>query len=641
MIKKNLSIFLTTVLSISLTMPVAAQKTLYSKELAATIMNTWQKDSFALVGKPAIKWTYDLGVMLEGIAAVWKNTGEAKYFEYIQNNMDFYVEDNGNIKTYKKDEFNIDHVKNGRSLLMLYRITGKQKYWKAATLLRSQLQQHPRTQEGGFWHKKIYPNQMWLDGLYMAEPFYAEYAMLAHEDSAFDDIANQFIWMENHARNAGNGLLYHGWDESKQMGWANVETGVSPHFWGRAMGWYAVALVDVLENFPVNHPKRNDLVQILNRLINAVEKVQDPKSGLWYDILDLPNEKGNYQETSASSMFILAIAKGNRLGFIPDAKLKIAEKAYKGLTKKIIKKENGFYNLYGVVKVSGLGGKPYRDGSLAYYFSEPVVVNDPKGIGAFVAAAAEMEMQATIKLGKGKKIVLDGYFNQEFKKDVTGKTIQTHYLWNQMDNGGYSLLGHIFNRYGVQTNFSTSAITPEVLNQNDIYFITDPDGIEDNPQPNFISAQQIDYIYDWVKKGGVLMLFTNDSGNAELKNINQLGKRFGLLFNEHGPINMVKNNEFSTGTINIAKGNKIFKNTSNVFLKEISTISIHNPALAVLSKDGKVVVAISKIGKGAVFAVGDPWLYNEYLDGRKLPASIQNYSAAEDLVKWIIKQSKR
>ena len=195
--------------------------------------------------------------------------------------MDFYIQPDGSIKDYKPSEYNIDHINNGKLALLLYRVTGQEKYLKAANLLRDQLRTHPRTNQGGFWHKKIYPNQMWLDGLYMGEPFYAEYANLAHEDSAFNDIANQFIWMEEHARDPRTGLLYHAWDESKTQEWADKTTGRSPHIWARAMGWYGVALVDALDWFPANHPKRKALIGILNRFANAIEKVQDKSSGLW------------------------------------------------------------------------------------------------------------------------------------------------------------------------------------------------------------------------------------------------------------------------------------------------------------------------------------------------------------------------
>ncbi len=363
----------------------------FSERMAGTVMSLW-KDSFSIDGKPA-RWTYDMGVVLKGFEALWKKTGDTKYFNYIRQQMDFFVKDDGNILTYKPDEYNIDHINNGKLLLALYRATGEGKYLKAAKLLRAQLLTHPRTSEGGFWHKKIYPSQMWLDGLYMAEPFYAEYASLMKQDTAFDDVARQFILIEKHTRDAKTGLLYHAWDESRQQSWANKATGVSPLFWARAMGWYAMALTDALEYFPAQHPRRATLTGILNKLVNALEQVQDKKSGLWYDVLAYngAGKEKNYLEASASSQFVYAIAKAVRKGWVPAEKRSVAEKGYAGLVKEFIRTDNGQTNLFGTVKVSGLGGKPYRDGSFQYYMSEPVIVNDPKGIGAFILAACEME----------------------------------------------------------------------------------------------------------------------------------------------------------------------------------------------------------------------------------------------------------
>jgi len=277
----------------------------------------------------------------------------------------------------------------------MYRATGNDKYRKIVELLRSQLKTHPRTKEGGFWHKKIYPSQMWLDGLYMGEPFYAEYAATFKEDAAFDDIAKQFILMEQHARDAKTGLLYHGWDESKKQRWSNPETGRSPNFWGRAMGWYAMALVDTLDYFPRNHAKRGELVAILNRVAEAVAKYQEPRSGLWYQILDKGDEKGNYFESSAACMFVYALAKGVRNGYLPAKYRQVAENGYRGILKEFVKTDaNGQLNLEGTVAVAGLGGNPYRDGSYEYYLSEKVVTNDPKGVGALLLAATEMETAA-------------------------------------------------------------------------------------------------------------------------------------------------------------------------------------------------------------------------------------------------------
>ncbi|MDB5201092.1 MAG: glucuronyl hydrolase [Ferruginibacter sp.] len=629
----------TTICCLLICIAASAQLKYPGREVAATAMKTW-KDSFGLDDKPA-KWTYDQGVILEGIAAIWKQTADPVFFDYIRNSMDFYVDENGDIKSYKASDFNIDNVKNGRALLFLYRVTGKEKYWKAATRLRDQLKNQPRTAEGGFWHKKVYPNQMWLDGLYMGEPFYTEYAMLAHEgDSSFTDIANQFIWMEQHARDPKTGLLYHGWDATREMAWADKRTGTSPNFWARAMGWYAMALVDVLENFPPTHPKRQALVDILNRTMKAVATYQDKKSGLWFDILDKPAVKGNYTEASASSMFVYAAAKGARLKLLPASSVEIANKGYRGLVKNFIKTTNGQVDLHGTVKVSGLGGKPFRDGSVAYYLGEPVIVNDPKGMGAFIQAAAEMDLSRSQAVGKNKTILLDYYFNHETMKDITGTMVQHHYIWEQMDNGGYSMLGNIFNRYGVQTKRLTEAVTSEKLKAADIYFIIDPDWPKENKTPNYILPEHIQTIYDWVKAGGVLMLFANDSNNVEFKHYNQLANKFGINFNENYR-NMVKGNEFATGTFHLAKNDPIFKTATTIYLKEICTLSLQPPAKSVLTDNGDVIIAVSKVGKGTVFAVGDPWLYNEYLDGRKLPAVLENYKAAEDLVQWLIKQTRK
>jgi unsaturated rhamnogalacturonyl hydrolase len=373
----------------------AAQTTPISERAAATAMTAlWRDATKKEDGYPA-KWTYDHGLVLKGIERVWLNTDDRRYFDYIQRSMDHFVTDEGTIRTYSLDEYNIDHILPGRNLLLLYRVTGQEKYRKAAALLREQLKTHPRTNEGGFWHKKIYPYQMWLDGLYMGEPFYAEYAATFHDDAAFDDIAKQFIFMERHARDDKTGLLYHGWNKSRKQRWADPQTGRSPNFWGRAMGWYAMALVDTLDYFPKKHPQRAELIAILNRVARAVAKYQEPRSGLWYQVLDKGGAKGNYLESSAACMFVYALAKGVRSGYLPASYMRVAESGYRGIGKEFLKTDaNGQLNLEGTVSVAGLGGNPYRDGSYEYYLSEKVVTNDPKGVGALLLAATEMELRA-------------------------------------------------------------------------------------------------------------------------------------------------------------------------------------------------------------------------------------------------------
>lgn len=609
-----------------------------AEKMAETVMTVWKDSLFTDPSRPA-KWTYDQGVILRGIEGLWLKTGDGKYFNYMQKCMDFFVDNNGNIRTYKQQDYNIDNVLCGRVLLLLYGVTGQQKYYKAATVLRDQLRTHPRTNEGGFWHKKIYPYQMWLDGLYMGQPFYTEYAATFHEgDETFNDIGRQFVWMEKHARDAKTGLLYHGWDESRQQKWANPQTGLSPHIWARAMGWYGMAMVDVLENFPASNPYRDSIAGILKRFAEAVKKVQQP-NGLWYDIIDVPKGKGNYFEASASCMFVYAMAKGVRLGILPASYLDVARKAYAGILKEFIETgSNGLTNLKGTVSVSGLGGNPYRDGSYAYYMSEKVIVNDPKGVGAFIQAANEMDMLATLNTGKGKTILLDDYFNSERKKDVTGTPVAWHYQWNEKSNGGFSFLGNLFRSYGAATRTLSEAPTKTNLKNASIYIIVDADNVADNPTPNYVQPAHIEALYNWVKDGGVLVLMHNDKPNAEFEHFNKLAEKFGIHFNEDS-YNRVTGTEWEMGKVDVPAGNAILPGVKKIYQKEISTIVVQPPARSMLKKEDINVFAVAKIGKGTVFATGDPWIYNEYVDGRRLPLSFENAKAAEEWVKWLIRQS--
>jgi len=620
---------------------VKAQNKKYSELMTETAIKLWP-DSFNLsdTGKP-VKWSYDLGVILKGTEAVWKATGDVKWFNYIQKQMDNYVQEDGSIKSYKKEDYNIDYVNNGKVLLFLYQVTGNKKYYKAATLLRDQLRTHPRTKEGGFWHKKIYTHQMWLDGLYMGQPFYAEYAKLFNEPEAFDDITNQFVLMEKYSRDDKTGLLYHGWDESKEQAWADDVTGKSPNFWGRSLGWYGMALVDALDYFPEGHPGKDSLINILNRFSKAVINFQDKKSGLWYDVVDMGQKPENYFEASGSAMLVYTLAKGVRLGYLPQSYLKNAEKGYKGMLKEFISpREGGGINLEGTVMVSGLGGgNNYRDGSFEYYMSEPVIQNDPKGMGAFINCAVEMEMVPDLKIGKNKTVVLDYFYNNEYRKNAADQLTRYHYVWEEQSNGGYSFLGNIFNRYGAKTTSLETKPTTENLNHASVYIIVDPDTEKETSSPNYLADAEIQVIENWVHKGGMLVLLGNDAANMEFKHFNELAGRFGIHFNEDNEL-LVKNNDFTQGTIDLKSGNKVFKKPFKLFLKEVSTLSLSSPAKPLLVHEGKNIMATAKYGKGTVFALGDPWIYNEYIDGRKLTPDFENYQATEEWVKWLLKNSK-
>jgi unsaturated rhamnogalacturonyl hydrolase len=267
-------------------------------------------------------------------------------------------------------------------------------------------------------------------------------------------------------------------------------------------------------------------------------------------------------------------------------------------------------------------------------------MNDPKGVGAFIQAANEMEMLPTINLGKGKTVLLDNFFNNEWRKDATGTSIRYHYTWDDRNNSGFATLGDVFHSYGVQTKSLEDAPAKNNLKSADIYIIVDPDTEKETAKPNYMNEAYANAIADWVKNGGVLLLMTNDVGNADLQHTNILASKFGVKFNEDN-YNLVQGDKFEQGAIMIPASNPVFKTAKKVYIKELSTLQVNPPAITVLNKEGKNVVAVAKYGKGTVFIVGDPWLYDEYTDGRKLPSDFDNFKAAQDLVKWAIDQSKK
>ncbi len=340
----------------------------------------------------ARRWHYEPGVVLLAIRELWLKTGEDKYYDYVKRNIDEFVDADGDIRTYRLGEYNLDQINEGKLLFVLYDTSGDERYKKAIYLLRKQLQTQPRTGEGGFWHKQIYPHQMWLDGIYMASPFYAEFGSKFGEPAAFDDVIHQILLIEKHTRDSKTGLLHHGWDESREQKWADPATGCSASFWGRAMGWYAMAIPDVLDHLPEAHPQRDRLVKVLETTVAAAVGVQDPATGVWYQVLDQGNRQGNYLEASASCTFVYAMAKGIRKGYLDHAYLGAARRGYDGILEQFISSDDaGLVNLGGICSVGGLGGEPYRDGSFEYYIREPVVSNEHKGVGAFILASVEME----------------------------------------------------------------------------------------------------------------------------------------------------------------------------------------------------------------------------------------------------------
>jgi unsaturated rhamnogalacturonyl hydrolase len=617
-----------------------AQQRPWSERAANSAMVRWPDGRFAPANARWV-WNYELGTLLEGMDAVWLNTANPRYFNYFKSAVDQFVGSDGSISTYKPEENQLDNIPLGRQLLLLYGVTQNPRYAKAATLLYEQLQHQPRTASGGFWHKQRYPNQMWLDGLYMAEPFYAEYASTFHHPEAFKDITQQFQLMEEHARDPKTGLLYHGWDESKQERWADKQTGLSSQFWARAMGWQMMALVDTIAYYPEDDAGRKQLIAQLEQEAAAIARFQDKKTGLWFQVMDKAHENGNYPESSASCMFVYALAKGVRQGYLPPLYLANAERGYKGILSHFIQTGPGDeISLTDTVKGAGLGGDPYRDGSYAYYIGEKIITNDPKGVGSFLLASAEMENAANAKLGRGKSVLLDAWYNSQKRPDSTGQLVYFHYKWNDMSNSGYSLFGRIFNNFGAETKTLYTAPTLAALRDAQVYIIVSPDIPVKNPNPHYMQPEGAEQVAEWVKAGGVLMIFENDPANADIEHLNLLSERFGIHYNSVLR-NQVDGNKFEMGKIAIQGSGPIFHNPHTAYMKEICTISVNSPATELLRDRGDILMATTKYGKGTVFATVDPWLYNEYTDGRKLPAEYDNYAAGKELVRWVLQQVPR
>jgi unsaturated rhamnogalacturonyl hydrolase len=584
-------------------------------------------------------WGYEDGVRLDGMAAEWHVTADPALFNYIKSAVDPCIAADGTIVGYKAYAHTLDDIEMGRAVLFLYRVTSQEKYARAAKFLHDQLGQQPRNASGGYWHKQIYPNQMWLDGAYMAEPFRAQYAATFQSSADFDDIAKQLLLMDAHMRDPDSGLLRHGWDESKQMSWADKATGLSPEVWARAMGWYAMALVDTLDWFPKDHPQRAALIAALNRTMAAVVKVQDAKTGLWWQVMTHDSEPGNYFEASASCMFAYALARGVRMGYLPQADEENAKRAWEGIQKQFIATNpDGTLVLQGTVKVGGLGGTPFRAGDFDYYIHEPVVDQDKKGIGAFLLAGSEMEQSATQSLDQHKTALVDAWFNSQTRTNALGQTEIFHYKWDDESASGYSLFGRAFQSYGVTLATLPAAPTDAALARANIYLIASPDIPAKNPTPHYMDKPSGDAIETWVKSGGVLLLFSNDRDNTEFTHFNTLSDRFGIHFNPALSHHVV-DDDHASGEVVIHANTGIFGPGFTAFMKDTSSITVRGPAKAVVTDHGDIMIAISHVGKGVVLAVVDPWVYNEYADGRKL-RQYDGFEAAQYLAAWAVHQSK-
>lgn len=337
------------------------------------------------------KWNYIDGCMIKAILEMYSITGDKDYLDFADGFVDAKVSEDGLIDGYNVDDLNIDNVNAGKTLFELYDITGKEKYRKAIDLIYSQIEKMPRTKEGNFWHKKIYPNQVWLDGLYMGQPFYMEYDTRYGNKAHYSDIKKQFENVYRIMRNPLNGLYYHAYDESRQMYWCDKVTGLSQNVWLRAIGWYAMALLDTYDKAdPAESEIRDMLKKNLTELIDAMIAYQD-ENGFWYQVVNFSGMDRNYPETSGTAILAYAILKGVRLGVLDESYRKYGEKAFDGVTRdRLILDDNGELHMDGICLVAGLGGDSRRHGTYDYYMSEPVVKDDAKGVGPYLLAYTEI-----------------------------------------------------------------------------------------------------------------------------------------------------------------------------------------------------------------------------------------------------------
>ncbi len=348
----------------------------------------WNIESIRQGKKP--HWNYIDGCMIASLLEMSKITGEDKYFDFAESFIDYYVAEDGSILGYNIEKYNLDDLNEGRVLFELYRRTGKEKYRLAIEKQKAQLDNQPRTCTGNFWHKLIYPNQIWLDGIYMAQVFSALYSK-EYGGKDYSDMLKQIENVNKYMQDKNTGLYYHGLDCSKSIFWADKESGLSRNFWLRSIGWFTVALVDIIEIIDDEYAKER-LCRIFSDLIESITAFRD-ESGLYWQVVDKPYKEGNYLETSGSSMIAYAMLKGARLGVIDSSYAALGKGTFDGICERYLKiSDSGELNLGGICLVAGLGpeNNRRRDGSYEYYVSEPIVENDAKGVAPFVLCYTEI-----------------------------------------------------------------------------------------------------------------------------------------------------------------------------------------------------------------------------------------------------------
>ena len=508
------------------------------------------------------------GLLLDGLGAVWMSTADGRYFNYIKASIDPLVEPDGTLASVHGAER--DRILLGRQLMLLYGVTLDVKYAKAARALYEQLQPQFRRADDDPLRRNL---------LLRAAPFYAEYAATFDHPEAFKELTRQFVLADEHSRK-------------------NTES--SSQVSARAMGACMMALVDTLDYYPAGDPGRAELEAQAERGAAAITRYQDAATGAWHRELNKPSAQGNPLDSSVSRMFVYALAKGVRRGYLHSSDLAVAQR--------------GDQSLRSIAANS---------------------ISDPESAGLFLLAGTETEASANAKLGRGKTVLMDAWFNSQKRADAFGREVSFHYKWNDMSDSGFSQLGHLFRSFGATTATLYGPPTRSALHSAQVYIIVSPDIPVKNPSPNYMQPQDAAVIADWVKAGGVLMILENDAANADLDHLNLLADRFGIHYNSILRKHVI-GTQWDMGKVAVPSGGTIFHDAHTIYVKDVSTITAKAPAVAQLIDSGDILMATAHYGRGTVFAMTDPWLYNEYTDGRKLPVEYDNFAAGKEVVRWAL-----
>ena len=542
----------------------------------------------------------EASLTLQGLDAEWYNTANGTYFEFVKSAVDAALHNQQNSKTGSEDAA-ADGL-FGQQLLMLYRVTIASRYYEAARSLRQRL-----AGSCGIDADKLSSAQAIGAGqpTCMAEAFLAEYASVFHAPQDLDAITADFEQLHSSIGSEHlNGETSDRGDEAL----------------------LAFNLIESLEFFPRNGSHRERLLQMLNAIAAAVEQHQDSASGMLYEEGGSPAATRRPVPARAACLYVYVLFRGVREGVLPEKYSRVAERAWHAITNGSVPPDAGIHR--GSEDARAAGDKASaRDES-------------SDGRGELLLAATEAELAPTAALARGKTVLLDAWYNSQQRKDIAGQMESFHYKWTDFSDSGFSLLGHLFRSYGASTDTLSAAPTAVKLSKAQYYVIVSPDIPVKNPNPHYMNERDAAEIAEWVKQGGVLILMENDPPNADIVHLNLLADRFGIHFDDV-LVHHILGEQVADGRIPVAAGGPVFHHAHTLYMKDTCAITLHGAGTVLLRDRGNVVLASARYGKGTVFAAVDPWLYNEYTDGRKKPeiySQFDNFAAGRELVRWLLEQ---